>query len=158
EPIFVAMDSLPSQNTESDSNPAEHTRTASTNELKTEVYSPRTRAKRMATWMGVGAVVLAAAGFTVAARWNAPTAKASVPTGTDISLSLSAYPSSATIKIDDREVGNAFDARVPRDDVPHHVYISAKGYAPQQVTISFATDLRREFRLEAEPQVHAAST
>ena len=105
------------------------------------------RSRVLVTSAGALAIVVAA-GWALASR---PKSAGVATSPAEVHVSLRAQPPTAVIKIDDRLVGNLFDARLPRDGTEHRIEVAAEGFAPRVETIRFDAEVVRSFDLERKP-------
>jgi serine/threonine-protein kinase len=126
--------------------------------------SPRSR-----RWLIGGGTMLAIAGGAVA--WLAashpseppvapgsaaplavapPPADAALPAPTS-HVHIVATPPAAEIRVDETRVKNPYDGTVLRDDHPHHITITLRGYHPRTEQVTFAADRDLTYDLVVEP-------
>lgn len=131
-------------------------RTGYTASSSTHSELPRSR-----LWMA--AVACVAVGVLIL-LWGLRGGTAPVPTGTNgpsplgsVSVSIEARPVDAQLTLDSVGVPNPYVAKRQRDDKAHVLRVTAPGFVPEVLELTFDTDVRILRALSAVPTAAAAS-
>jgi hypothetical protein len=110
------------------------------------------RPRRVAVGVAAGALVLGGLVLLLflLKSGEGERAIAAAPAVPEISISISAAPSTATIELDGKPVTNPYAARVPRGSGERVAVVSAPGHRPQRIVVPLASGGAWAIQLEVE--------